>query len=167
MIYLIVLTIISFMLDGILSNYINYDTVYLFKPFFSLVSLVLIYPYLNYNKREYFIIALILGLTYDILYTNTFLLNGIIFVFIAYLILNLFNILKNNIINSIVINLLIIFMYNSLIYFIHLIFKTNTIPITLFLSQVLFIFIVNSIYLSILYFLIKRLKKKLKLKSML
>lgn len=64
--------IISFLLDGILSNY--------FSPSFTLLNLLInsCYKDKNYVLKR----SLIFGILYDIVYTDTLILNGFLFFFI-------------------------------------------------------------------------------------
>lgn len=102
--------IISFLLDGLLSNLrVSY-----FIPLFSLMSLLLI---LNKNDN-YYGYAILLGLLYDISYTDTLFLNCLIFLLISYLIKKIEHYLSYNIFNQILISILIILIYRILTYFI-------------------------------------------------
>ena len=47
---IVFISILSFLLDGILSRYILQTT--LFLPLFTIVSLVIIYPYFNNNNLK-------------------------------------------------------------------------------------------------------------------
>ena len=83
MLVAIIYTIISFLLDGIISNYTNTNLVdpsYL-RTVFSVVSLVILYSYFD-NEKKYLKILIPLGIFFDIVYTNTFLLNIVIFLII-------------------------------------------------------------------------------------
>jgi len=71
---------LSFILDGLIINNS------FFYPLFTLVSLVIIFPKFNKKNYNYYITCFIIGLLYDIVYTNTFLLNGIIYIILGFLI---------------------------------------------------------------------------------
>lgn len=164
MIYLIIFVIFSYLLDGFISMIIPINNIYLYKSFFSLISIIVIYPYFTYDKKQFIIITFILGLLYDLVYTNTFMLNAIIFTVISLLTIELYKILRNNIINGIIICIIDLFLYNTIVYIILKIFNVRTIPISLFLSNLLFIILINILYFSITYVLIKRFQKQLKVK---
>ena len=85
---IILISIISFFLDGILSHYILPNS--LFLPLFTVVALVLIYPYFNNNNYRYFKYIALLGLLYDISYLDTLFLNFFIFIIIGFIV-GLFN----------------------------------------------------------------------------
>ena len=72
-----IVMLISFVLDGVFSNILKAP----FLPLFSIVSLVVME---NYKKSEknYLINCSILGLLYDLVYTNTLFLNSLYFLLI-------------------------------------------------------------------------------------
>ena len=98
---IILISITSFFLDGILSRYILPNSFLL--PLFTIVSLVLIYPYFNNNNYRYFKYIALLGLLYDITYLDTLFFNFFIFIVIGFVV-GLFNYLLSN---NIYINILI------------------------------------------------------------
>ena len=70
-----ILVLISLILDGIVSVYTN-NTILI--PLFTLTSLVYIYKYYEKKENIYFLIALIIGILYDSLYTDIILLNSLV-----------------------------------------------------------------------------------------
>ena len=81
MILIIIYTIISFLLDGLISNYIPVDINNLsyLTTIYSVISIIIIYNYFE-NEQKYIKIITILAFFFDIVYTNTFPLNIIIFI---------------------------------------------------------------------------------------
>ena len=143
-----IIMIISFFLDGILSNLLTYST-YLY-PLCSLLSLVIIAPY--FKKRciqKYFVYSAILGLLYDIVYTETLFLNMVLFFLIAVLIKLIYNLIKNTLLNTYIISLFIIICYRLSNYLIFLLIKYLS-----FNLKILFDSIINSLLLSFSYILI-------------
>ena len=63
----IIIVLISFILEGIISKYIPMNTV-LFESFFTVISLIIIYPYFHNEEKKYFTLAFFTGLFYDIVY---------------------------------------------------------------------------------------------------
>ena len=86
MIIAVTYVIISFLLDGIVSNLIPFNLVdpSYFKTIYSVISLVIIYNYFD-NHQKYLTILIILGIFFDIIYTNTFILNIIVFLMVVVL----------------------------------------------------------------------------------
>lgn len=78
---------LCFLLDGILSNFLAFlpNSLSLFTPFLTLVSLLLIFPfYGKENVKKYYIFAGILGFFYDLFYTNLLFVNAFLFVTLAF-----------------------------------------------------------------------------------
>ena len=98
MLVAIIYVIISFLLDGIISNIIPFNLVdpSYFKTIYSVISLVIIYNYFD-NHQKYLTILIILGIFFDIIYTNTFILNIIVFLIIYIVLSNLDYIITTNI----------------------------------------------------------------------
>jgi len=132
--------IISFLLDGIISNYIDFNSYFI--PLFSLMSLVLI----NKKEENYYGYAILLGILYDISYTDTLFLNCFVFLLISSLIMKLFRLFNTNILSSILIGILSIISYRILTYFI-----LSIIGYLNFSLKNLFISIITSIPINIIY----------------
>ena len=83
-----IILIVSFLLDGILSNFLPYmvGDLSLFTPMLTIVSFVIIYPFFVKNKKAYYLSSLIVGLCYDFMYTNLLFYNAILFLIVALLI---------------------------------------------------------------------------------
>lgn len=96
--------IVSFLLDGILSTYFP------FCFYFMLTSIVASSLYLKEDTLLKY--SLFFGILYDISYTNTLLLNGILFFFIS---LFLTKIKKKTLFNMLFINLSIHILYYLII----------------------------------------------------
>ena len=64
---IVAVLLISFILEGIISNVIPLDS--LFIPMFSVVALLVTYPLFNDNKIKFLIYSGSLGLLYDLTYS--------------------------------------------------------------------------------------------------
>lgn len=162
MIVIIIYTIISFLLDGLLSNYMSINIIdpSYFRTIYSIISLVIIYNYFD-NNTKYLKILLVLGMFFDIVYTNTFLLNVVIFL-IIYLIIKKINIfIPNNIFTINLKSILSITIYHILSYLILLLSNYHNYSIrllTLILSRSI---IVTIIYTTISYLVLKKIYFKI------
>lgn len=81
----LIIIIISFILDGILTNFLPYmlNDLSLFTPLLTVTSIFLIYPFYKKNEKKYYLTILILGIIYDLFYTNLLFLNAIIFLLLG------------------------------------------------------------------------------------
>lgn len=133
----------SFLLDGILSNYIN-------NLLLTITAITIISSKKNYYKTSF-----LYGLLYDIAYTNTLFINGILFMIIVFITKKINYYFTNNIISNTITILTNIIFYRISIYIILVLSKTVSFNIvTLFESIYLSIF--NLIYGYFIYILIKR-----------
>ena len=153
MIIAIIYVIISFLLDGLMSNILPFNLVdpsYL-KTIYSIISLVILYNYFD-NKQKYLKILIILGIFFDIVYTNTFILNVVVFI-VIYIILSLVDyMIPTNIITINIKSISCIFLYHILTYIILLLANYNSYSIKL-----LGIILLRSIIMTIIYTTIRYL----------
>ena len=149
--------IFSFYLEGILSKInINY-----LISLTTLMSLILIYPYLFNNKKNYYIICFITGLIYDIAYTNTILLNACLFLTLGYLISIINNFITNNSFNVMIISIIIITIYRILNYFILIFIDYLEFDINSLIDSIIHSLIFNIIYISLIYKITDLISKKI------
>lgn len=159
-----IILIVSFLLDGILTNFLPYlvnDLSY-FTPMFTITSIFLIYPFYRKKERNYYIILFVLGLLYDLFYTNLLFFHGSLFVilgFISYLFQKNFGLgyLKN-----ILFVLLIISSYEVLTVLFLMLY--NMVPITIYklIYKISHSLLLNIIYADLIYFIVKMIPKKFK-----
>ena len=161
MIIIIIYTIISFLLDGLISNFTNINIVdpSYFRTIYSVISLVISYHFFE-NDHKYLKVLIILGILFYIVYTNTFLLNIFIFI-IIYLFIKKINIyIPNNILTINLKSLLSLTIYHTLSYLILLFagYSNYTFNLlTLILSRSI---VMTIIYTTISYLIIKKIYYK-------
>ena len=158
----IIIIVISFVLEIILNNFLPYleGDLSLFTPMFTLISLFLIYPLLKKDLNKYFIISVVLGIIYDLFFTNLLFFNGLLFLGIAYIIHILYKYLEINFINIILETIIIITIYELLTVLSIILF--NLVPITLpkVMYKISHSLIINIIYAELVYLIINLLPKK-------
>lgn len=147
------LILISVILDGILSALIPLNSI--FRPKLTITAIYFLYSKYKKNKTSYFILLIITGIVYDLLYTNILWLHPIIF----YLLGNFIKYIKDNYNKTptIIGLVLTIIFYETLIFILMSIFqitKTNIIS--------LLIIIGNSLLLNVLYLKTMQYIKKIK-----
>jgi len=158
MIITIIYIIISFLLDGLVSNLIPFNLIEpsYFKTIYSIIALVIIYNYFD-NKSKYITILIILGIFFDIVYTNTFILNIVVFLTI-YLILSIVDyIIPTNIITINIKSIFCIFLYHLLTYIILLLANYNNYSIKLLGLILLRSIIMTIIYTTISYLIMNKI----------
>ena len=92
-------------------------------------------------------------MTYTFLYTHS-LIYIPIFILICLITYFIFKNSKYNIINIILTSMFIIFIYNTLTYFIYLLFYNLNISYTYLFGKLIFLYIFNAIYLILIYIFI-------------
>lgn len=158
-----IILIFSFLLDGIVLSIIDMNTLYC--PLFTLSSMVIIYPLFLEDKKKYRISYVLFGLFYDICYTNTLFLNVLLFLGITYIIEMIFKKLSINIVNTYLVGMIGILVYRIFHCLFFLIMGFSTWRTSLFFQSIFSSIILNSIYLIIFYFIIKKVRKILKKKK--
>lgn len=158
MIVIIIYLIISFLLDSIISLYIpaSLTTLSYFKTIYTLVSLVVIFNYFE-NSKKYLIIAIIIGALFDTVYTNTFLLNIVIFIVDYFLLTELDYIIPNNLFTINIKSLSALYTYHILTYIILLLTHYNSYSFSILLNILMKSTIMTIIYTTISYLLIKKI----------
>jgi len=143
----LIIIIISFIIDGISSHFINSSFTYIsiFSTIYTIISFVIIHQFFS-NTKKFLILLSIFGLLFDIVYTNTLLLNTTIFPLIGLIIIFLCNKLTNNIINNGIISIISIFSYYIISDLILIIINYQKFNI-----QLLFNVLINSILMTIIF----------------
>lgn len=155
---IIIYTVISFLLDGLISNYISIDIAnpsYL-RTIYSVIALVIIYNYFE-NDRKYLRLLLSIGFLFDIVYTNTLLLNIFSF-FIIYIInreLNTY--IPNNVLTINIKALIAITIYHLITYLLLLLSHYDIYPLKLLPLILCRSIIMTVIYATISYLVINKL----------
>ena len=84
---MLVISILLFSLifDGLLTNYLPFlvNDLSWFTPLLTLTSILIIYPFYRKKETKYYILIFIIGIIYDLLYTNLLFFNAILFLIIA------------------------------------------------------------------------------------
>ena len=160
----IIILIISIILDGLLTNFLPFlvNDLSIFTPLLTLVSIFIIYPFYRKHEKKYFITIFIVGIIYDLLYTNLLFFNGILFLIIG-LISKFIN--KNyelTPLRLIIYVIIIIFFYESLTGLILFIFRLVPVTIYKVFYKILHSLLLNIIYSEILYLIIKLIPDKYK-----
>lgn len=160
----IIIVFLSFVLDGILSNFLPYmiDDLSLFTPLLTIVSIFLVYPFYYHKEKNYYILSFIVGILYDLFYTNLLFFNGFMFLIIAYITVKLYRYLNIDYLKVVLYISLIIIIYESLSAGIFLLF--NLVPITIYkvLYKIGHSLLLNIIYGEIIFSIIQFIPKKYK-----
>ncbi len=158
MIIMVCYAILSFLLDGVLSNYMaaSINDVSYFRTIFSIVSLVIMLSYFDEHPK-YLYILLGMSILFDIVYTNTFLLNVFLFYVIYFIIDKLNYFIPNNLFMINVKAYLAICLYHIFSYLILMLADYSYYPIMLLCNILLHSIISTVIYATFSYLVIKKI----------
>lgn len=161
MIIILIYIILSFTLDGLISTYLNANIIELsyLTTIFSIISIVIIYDYFE-NQKKYLLVTIIMAILFDIVYTNTFLLNVIIFIIIYLIIKQLDYYISNNIFTINIKSLVAIYTYHIMTFIILLLTHYNSYDMKIFLNIILKSAINTIIYTTISYLILKKVYYK-------
>ena len=163
MILSIILLIISFLLQGLVSNFIGVNSS-IFYTIYVLISLLIIYPHFE-NKKKYLILLFIFGLLMDLVYTNKTLLNVSLF-FIIYYFSRMFHFfLPYNLLTINISNILSVFIYNIITFLMLVILRVDSYSFISLIKLLGSSILMSIIFTSIVYWLVNYLKKRLDLKE--
>ena len=162
----IITLIISFLMQGITSNYIGYHPSNLswFLTIYPLITLLILTPHFEDNKKI-LILVIIFGLLTDIVYTNTPVLNTCIFIAVYNISKYFHFIFPYNLLTINISNLLSIFTYHIISFLFLYIIKYDNYTIQTLLKILSHSIIMTIIYTSILYLIIESITKKFELKE--
>ncbi len=160
MIYPLTIIIISFIIDGITSLYINinYTYVSIFSTIYTLIAIVMVSKYIK-NDKKYYLTYILTGLAFDFSYTNTFILNMTVFFILSLIIKKLSYIFTDNFINNIIISYITIILYYILTNIILVVVGYITFNIYL-LIKILYSSIIMSIIYTIIIYILNSIKDK-------
>lgn len=147
-----IIVIISFILDYFLSLYLPYErnSLSYLTPLFIPILIYLIYPLFK-KKNKYIIISFIIGIIYDLLFTNLLFFNGIIFLLISFYTIFIYKYLKVNIYLNILYILSVIIFYELISIFIYIIYGVISITFSDVIYRITHLIIINIIYGTIIY----------------
>ena len=158
-----IVIIISFFFDGIFSMMVNADTI--FNSLFTLMALILIYPYFNKKNANYYKVCFLTGLFFDLVYTDTIIFNAFLFNLIGIIIVKLNELLANNPFNNSLMAVILIALFRLVTYF--FLFLTGNIEFSyaILFKGIYSSLISNIVYVSLGYMITDAISRKLKIRK--
>lgn len=154
---IVFVSVLSVILDIIISKYVSNNS--LFIPLFTIISLIIIYPYFH-KPYKYFKYCAIIGILYDIAYTNTLFYNFFIFILLGFIISFFYYLFSNTLNITILISIITIVSYRIINLLFFIIFKKIDFNFDIFLKSIYSSLIINIIYCILGYILTKKYSKK-------
>lgn len=161
---MIIIIILSFILEGIVTNLVSKNSLLL--PLFTITSLVITYSYFSKEKKYIFILtSTIIGIMYDIAFTNSLFINTFTFTLCSLLIILIDNYIPDSFINKIGVNCIMILSFKIISYFLLFIFGYIKFNYNILIHGLYSSLILNIIYGLILYFICDSLSRKLNIRK--
>ena len=159
-----IILVISFFLDGILTNFLPYTVgdLSLFTPMITIVALVIVYPFFVKRLRFYFITCFVTGIVYDFFYTNLLFYNAILFLGIGCITLLLERFVRRNWLSVLLFIFVAIVGYECMNAVIILIFQLVPMNFERLFYKITHSLLLNLCYGEILYFIIWLLPERFK-----
>lgn len=145
-----IILIFSLLLESAFSNIVPLNS--LFIPLFVITSLTIVYPYFKKNKFNFILVCMIMGLIYDIVFSNSSFVNVITFALIGGILMLCYNYVKYNIYTANIINLIVLISYRIITYIILLSINYITFNNKILLSGIYSSILMNVIYGIILFY---------------
>lgn len=148
---------ISLILDGILSKYLPFMSMDLsyFTTLLTLTSIFIIYPFYKKQPSKYYQTIIIIGLLYDLFYTNLLFLHSTIFLILGLIINKIYVNFKQNWFKLIIYISILIISYETLISLILILFRLVPVTTTKLIYKITHSLILNILYAELLYLLSK------------
>ena len=160
----LIIVIISILLDGILSNFLPYlyTNLSIFTPLLTLISIFMIYPFFKKKEKTYFILIFIVGIIYDLFYTNLLFFNGVLFITIGLLIKYIYKTYEITPLRLILYIIILITSYEFLTSLVLLIYNVVEVTFYKVFYKIINSLVLNIIYSEIIYLIIKLIPNKYK-----
>ena len=147
----IALVLLGIILENIVNLYLN--EINILNPLFT----VFIFEIFRSNKKRYFTVSFIIGFIYDLFFTNFYIFNSFVFLFISIIIYYLLIDKNLNYKIYLISTLIIIFLYNVLLFIILNFFNYTNYNITDLSNIILSYIIINYIYVTSVYLINKKI----------
>lgn len=161
---IILILLISFALEGIFSNFISANSILI--PLFTIISFVIVYPYFKNEKNKFYIYSLVVGLLYDIVYTNCPFINTFTFLITSLMISLMYEYITVSKFNVTLINIIILLFYQTISYIVLCFFSYTTFNEITLLTTLYSSIIINVIYGFLLFILVSFLDKNHKIRKL-
>lgn len=134
-----------------------------FTTIYTVIALVVVYPYFA-NEKKYYILVLIFGTLFGVLYTSSLIVNIVLFLLITFVIKLLNDFMPDNIFIVNIISIICIIIYHTLSFVILNLVTSQTYSLFLLGNIIIHSIFMTLIYTSISYFILKIIYNKFDMK---
>ncbi len=157
------ITIIAFYLENLLALFYNFG---FFSNLIVICTLVLLYPFFHNKNQKYLQYCFLVGLFYDLIFTNTLLFHALIFYCLGWGIVKINLYVVNNVYTTVGIVLTTVFLYLGITYSIYSLLGLIPFDINHFIQQVYYVIIINTIYSVVFFVIIEKVSQKYQILKM-
>lgn len=154
---IILLLITGLLLDGFLANIISNSSYFI--PLITITNIFLIYNFYKKHIKSYFVILIVLGLFYDLLYTNLLFFHMIIFITIGLISKLIYKYFKITNLKLLICVPIIIMSYELLTASLLFIFQIIPLDISKLTYKIIHSLLLNIIYAETIFFSFERIKE--------
>ena len=156
MILSVITVIVSFLIQGIMSNCLGYhfQSLSIFLTVYPLIAILVLVPYFENHTKRYFFLFIV-GLIIDVVYTHTFILNACLFIGIYFFSSFFHFYFPYNLLTINISNLLSIFIYHIFTFVFLFLMRYDNYSIMLLLKVLSHSIIMTIIYSSMVYLIVK------------
>ena len=152
---MIIYIVISFVLENIVSLTLNKNIII---PLFFLISLLISYQFKKIDYEKYLIYLVLLGLLYDVIYTNVY-INSLLFLIIGSLNVLYNKYINNSFLTNTLFYILALLCYTLIYYLIYIMLGLNEFNIIVLLKSCIAILPINIIYYLLSFVYLKKLER--------
>ena len=152
MIYIFITTILDFVLSLFISS--TYQHINTFFPVLFISSVPIIYHVLK-NKQLFIPLLVIVGIIYDLLFSDIFLVNSYYFILYSFFVYNYYQNHYSKIINIVLISILGVVVYDIYVFFILIFIKYSLFDINDLYYKIGKSLLINFIYVNLSMVLLK------------
>ena len=166
MIISIIYLVLSFILDNFMSSIFpsTLNDISCFTTIYIIISFVIIYPYFN-SEKKWYVLLIIFGILFDILYTGTFIFNMVLFLVIGIVIKLFNNVFPENVVTTNVISVISIMVYHIVSFVILNLVSSISYDFVLLINIIIHSIIMTIVYTSISYFGMKYIFNRFNVKQ--
>lgn len=148
--------ILSFILDNFMSFLFpsTLSDISYFTTIYIIIAFAIIYPYFA-NEKKYYILLIVFGLLFDILYAGSFIYNMCLFMAIGFVIKMLNNVFPVNVFTTNLISIIVISLYHMISFIIFSLSASIHYDFILLINIITHSLIMTIVYTSISYFVMK------------
>lgn len=149
--YLIICLILEVLMSNFFTSTLN--DVSLFTTIYTIIGLVILFPHFS-NGKKFYLLVIICGILFDILYTSTYMFNLVLFILVGILIKVLYHLFPENIFMTNLISFICILMYHVLCFILLGLFSGIGYNFMLLVNVIVGSIIMTIIYTSVCYYIL-------------